>query len=240
MLPYILTFLGVALFPLALAAYGGHLATETLSDPKKRVRALLIVWGLAVGGVIAVALQQISSYQADMQHDKQQDALKEKLDANLLAQARMGGQLDSIGLMIGKLGEKTNDPELGQLAKAVDAIAKGVPSKPIPKEQPSTAELKNSATTIEAKLGYLRLDWTGADTYTRQKHPEVLENYQREFIRIRGDALKLRDKILQQIPRNEDDDKASGIFTGQPDVNSVGPLEAYMNSLISRLNTEHK
>jgi len=119
LLPYVIGFLAVAVFPLALAGYGGHLATLALADGTKRRRALILVWGLAALGVVFAGLQQIEAYRSDKEHDASQDTLKSKLDTSLQRQEYMRGQLDSIGLMVGKVGEKTTDPAVGQLAGAI-------------------------------------------------------------------------------------------------------------------------
>jgi hypothetical protein len=122
-LSYVVSFLSVAVFPLALAGYGGHLATLAITDPKGRKQALLIVWGLAVIGVVCAGLQQIEAYQSDKEHDQKQSAVQVKLDTSLQRQEYMRGQLDSIGLMLGKVGEKTPDPAVSQLAGAIIKMA---------------------------------------------------------------------------------------------------------------------
>jgi hypothetical protein len=119
MLPYVVSFLGLALFPLALAGYGGHLATLALTEQKPRRRAIFAVWTMAILGVVFAGLQQIEAYHSDKDHDEKQEALRSKLDASLQAQQYTRGQLDSIGLMIGKVGERSTDPVLGQLAGAI-------------------------------------------------------------------------------------------------------------------------
>jgi hypothetical protein len=62
---YITSFLALAAVPLALGAYGGHLAAEVISDRKHRRNAMLIVWNLAAVGVVLAGVQQIMTYRAD-------------------------------------------------------------------------------------------------------------------------------------------------------------------------------
>jgi hypothetical protein len=69
MLPYILTFAAVAVLPLLLAGYGGHLATIALRDSEKR-KALLIVWVLALGGVVLFGVTQVLAYRSDKKRDE--------------------------------------------------------------------------------------------------------------------------------------------------------------------------
>jgi hypothetical protein len=109
MWPYIVTFIAVALFPLALAGYGGHLATLALpEDSAQRRRAKLLVWTLAIAGVILFGVSEIISYHADkkrdsedatFQHDvldklntiiNEPDSSKRKQDATDLKEAIVG------------------------------------------------------------------------------------------------------------------------------------------------------
>jgi hypothetical protein len=63
--------------------------------------------------------------QAKAEFEQQQ--LKERLDSSLQRQEYTRGQLDSISVMIGKMGDKSNDSNLRQLAETIAAIG--------PKEQ---------------------------------------------------------------------------------------------------------
>ena len=121
-MPYLISFLAVALVPLVLAAYGGHLAASVLAGENRR-RALWFVWSLAAVGVFMAGLQQYNAYRSDKDHDDKQIVLQSKLDASLLSQARISGQLDSIGLMLGTIGERNRDVGLGQLAAAIKKMA---------------------------------------------------------------------------------------------------------------------
>jgi hypothetical protein len=126
---YILSFLAVAFFPLALAAYGGHLAAEVL-EREKRTKALWIVWCLAGVGVLFAGGQQYRAYRSDqaiqaVQGKRDTDAkqLQGKLDASIQREEYMKGQLGSIALMIGKVGEEGKSSQIGQLASAIKNIA---------------------------------------------------------------------------------------------------------------------
>jgi hypothetical protein len=98
--------LSVAAFPLAVAAYGGHLAAKVL-DPRDRRKALATVWVLAILGLLLAGLQQMLMYRSDRAHELQQAAmeakaeadqqqLREKLDSSLQHQEDVRKQLDSI------------------------------------------------------------------------------------------------------------------------------------------------
>jgi hypothetical protein len=69
MLPYVLTTIAVAFFPLALAGYGGHLAAIALPDSRGRRKALMIVWGLAIVGVLLFTVIQVMAYRSDKGHE---------------------------------------------------------------------------------------------------------------------------------------------------------------------------
>ncbi len=48
---YVISLLSVAVFPLAVAGYGGHLAAKVPDKPERR-RALLVLWVLAALGAL--------------------------------------------------------------------------------------------------------------------------------------------------------------------------------------------
>ncbi len=112
------------------------MATIAIEDERKRRNMKILVWSLAGAGIVAAALQQIDSYRSDKVHEVKQDALQATLNASLQKQEYARGQLDSIGLMIGKVGEKTTDPVLAQLAGAIARMAQGtrIPTAPSPRD----------------------------------------------------------------------------------------------------------
>jgi uncharacterized membrane protein YbhN (UPF0104 family) len=68
---YIVSFLAVAFFPFALAAYGGYLAAKVL-DEKDRHAAFVTVWTLAFLGVAAAGWQQVMVYRSDRVNEVKQ------------------------------------------------------------------------------------------------------------------------------------------------------------------------
>ena len=78
---YVINFLAVAAFPLAVAAYGGHLAAKVLSRPERR-KALSIVWMLAIFGVLISGVQQVFIYRSHRDQDSQQIAFAARDDRN--------------------------------------------------------------------------------------------------------------------------------------------------------------
>lgn len=78
---YVINFLAVAAFPLAVAAYGGHLAAKVLSKPERR-KALSVVWMLAIFGVLISGVQQVFIYRSHQIQDAQQLAFATRNDRN--------------------------------------------------------------------------------------------------------------------------------------------------------------
>lgn len=78
---YIISLLSVAAFPLAVAAYGGHLAAKVLDHGERR-KALSIVWVLAMVGFLLSVWQQVLVYRSDRAHELQQTALEAKAEAD--------------------------------------------------------------------------------------------------------------------------------------------------------------
>jgi len=119
---YVVSFLAVAFFPLALAAYGVYLAATTL-DGKTKAWAFVIIGFLTSLGILTGALEQIRIYHSDVVRDSRESTVQSKLDTSIRQEAYVRGQLDSLSLMVGKLGEKSADPAVKQVAEAIAKIA---------------------------------------------------------------------------------------------------------------------
>jgi hypothetical protein len=82
--PYIVTFVAVAVFPLALAGVGGHLATIALADdPNRRLRTVLLVWALAITGVVFFGISQVMTYRADFKRVKTEELFRAGVNEKL-------------------------------------------------------------------------------------------------------------------------------------------------------------
>ena len=103
---YVISFLSAAAAPLAVAAYGGHLAAKVL-ERRERLRALTVVWALAIAGVLLSGVQQVIVYRSDREHERQQAAMetkaeeqqrqfRDKLDASLRHEDEVRTELGSI------------------------------------------------------------------------------------------------------------------------------------------------
>jgi hypothetical protein len=65
----ILAVLVLAIIPGLLAAYGGHIAAEAISDPKRSRNVKYCFWALFLFGVLATSWQQFRSAVADLDRD---------------------------------------------------------------------------------------------------------------------------------------------------------------------------
>jgi hypothetical protein len=115
------------------------LAAEVITDRKHRRNATLVVWGLALSCVLLSGLQLALVFRADRRHETEQhdaevrhraeqDQLTGKLERSMQHQEYMRGQLDSIGLMVGKLGESRSDPALAKLAESIGKMSNTAPN----------------------------------------------------------------------------------------------------------------
>jgi hypothetical protein len=66
----------LAIVPLLLAAYGGHLAAEMIENPIKRRKAKLIFWGLCLVGVSLAFLQQFRAVNSDVSNQSKTDGVE--------------------------------------------------------------------------------------------------------------------------------------------------------------------
>jgi hypothetical protein len=79
-------------------------------------RIAVLVFGIAVS-----LLTWLQMSRADGMHDREQKELQNKLDQSLLTQQYTKGQLDSLALMVGKIGQST--PENSGLTAAIRQMA---------------------------------------------------------------------------------------------------------------------
>lgn len=103
---YFINFLAVAAIPLAIGGYGAHLAAKILDIPDRR-KALAVIWILAAIGVLLSGVQQVLIHHSDRSQELKQAALEEKaerdqqqlrdkLDASLRRQEDVQQELGSI------------------------------------------------------------------------------------------------------------------------------------------------
>jgi hypothetical protein len=143
---YLVSFLALAAIPLALGGYGAHLAAQVIDDKKHRRNAMLTVWGLAALGVLFAGVQQFLVYRSDNVHDA-------KLEASSLQQENMRGQLQSIGLMIGALDKNGNNPDMREVAAAIERAAKTASNRNLQRPSHSFLVAPHDAGTFTAKHG---------------------------------------------------------------------------------------
>jgi hypothetical protein len=73
----------LAIIPFILAAYGGHVAAETLPDPRVRRGTKLKFWGLCFVGVMLAFYQQYRSSRSDQDREKRTDLVQKLILSQL-------------------------------------------------------------------------------------------------------------------------------------------------------------
>lgn len=84
-------------------------------DEEIRKRSRTWRYGVIAFGVAISALTWFQMARADKTHSREQQDLKNELDQSLLNQQYTKGQLDSLSLMVGRLGEPTTNPQNAEL-----------------------------------------------------------------------------------------------------------------------------
>jgi hypothetical protein len=73
---YVILFLAYAFFPLVLAGYGAHIGAAGTRNKKLRGRQLLLIWGLAFGGVVVSGIAQYAAWHADTNRDTKEQLFR--------------------------------------------------------------------------------------------------------------------------------------------------------------------
>jgi hypothetical protein len=166
MWPYIITFVAVALFPLALAGYGGHLATLALSEGSRaKKKALAIVWGLAIAGILLFGLSQKIAYNADNARDSKDNSFRNDVLSKLqkiIDEPDAVKRKEKAGAL--KATVQTTSPHLTTPQKSDAPVATVSPTPPpttappVQTTQSAYAEVGDAAATV----GGLDATWRGS------------------------------------------------------------------------------
>ena len=73
--------LSLAIIPLFLAAYGGHLAAKTIAEPRQQTLAKLYFWGACILGILFIFVQQYRSSESDVRKDALAQEQRAKLES---------------------------------------------------------------------------------------------------------------------------------------------------------------
>jgi hypothetical protein len=76
---YILLFVAYALVPLTLAGYGAHIGAEGTRNKKLKLKQLLIIWGLAIVGVLVSGIAQYASWRSDTKRDRNEQVFQSQI-----------------------------------------------------------------------------------------------------------------------------------------------------------------
>lgn len=84
-------------------------------------------WGVLIFGIVISLLTAIQIYRSNASREKAQENLKSELDQSLLNQQYTKGQLDSLSIMVGRLGQSNaNDGLAAALRQMAQATAQKV------------------------------------------------------------------------------------------------------------------
>ena len=148
----------LALVPFLLAAYGGHLAAENISDSKRRRRSKGIFWALCVIGIAVAALWQFRTMRtegvrnkvaeenerrrnaAELESIEAQGELSDSEKANSKKLLYLQGQLNTLLLRPQPESQKIDEIKLkSEVTAAInDKVSSAPRSRPIVVQQPST------------------------------------------------------------------------------------------------------
>jgi hypothetical protein len=203
----------LAIVPLVLAAYGGHLAADTFANDKKRCRRTkLKFWGLCFIGIFLAFYQQYRQVKAGA-----------KQDAINSAQAT---QIKELPAQISKIVAAQYSPLIDRLVPAAPVLPRSV----LPKVTPSSPvvsneQLREAAFTLARNLRELQSQFSNdlesilgtkvtKGTQDGQKY-QIDQNlwnernkriqgryiqFQSDFGTYRAQAINIRDSILNRLP----------------------------------------
>lgn len=109
--------IAVVILPTVIAVLSAYVSIQLTKRGKYGIAWVAIL----ILGVGASILTGISQSNARKQHDREQRELQVKLDKSLLAHEYTRGQLDTISVMVGRLGQ--SDPAVRELAVAISKMA---------------------------------------------------------------------------------------------------------------------
>jgi hypothetical protein len=131
--------------PFVLAAYGGHLAAQTLTDHKNCRKTKLIFWGLCLVGIVVAVLYQYRVGKIDEEREykaaKADEARQRKTDeaqrAALMAQADL------------RAIEKSNGDQILWLQKRLDKV---IARAQAPNQKTSAQDIKDELAEMAENL----------------------------------------------------------------------------------------
>jgi hypothetical protein len=163
-LDVILSVVLLALVPLGMAAYGGQIAAETLTDPHRRRVVKRKFWWACVLGIVIASASQYRTTKADGERQRktekaQEEARKASKDLN-----------DTEQSVLSKLDEVINNPNPQQRKEAAVRLKEEIQGQQAAKtHQPKKAErvlmFKSSLLFTEARRKRIESDMNGAAAY---------------------------------------------------------------------------
>lgn len=221
----------------ATAMWGGIVSARSLPAGRERTVHVAFFVVLFCVGMSLIVWSGGRAYHAQEANDKAQkklqadlDAARGKLDQSLLAQEYMKGQLNSIGIIMGKLGD-SGSPALKQLASAVEHMAQSNAQATAATNKQLCANTMDLIKRMHEFEYKRRLDagqfidrqmnaMRAARTEEEQRQvwqretQELMQRSAYEQYEFRtsllGEAIYLKDELLKRLPRRRNPQAGSG------------------------------
>jgi hypothetical protein len=116
-------YLILGLTQIAMAVWGGIVSTKSLPSSGQTSLHARIFYAMGFFGLLSMACIGWNNHQVKEEDRNVKQSLSDQLQSSLQRQEYMRGQLESISVMIGKVGERSTDPVVAQLAGAVIKMA---------------------------------------------------------------------------------------------------------------------
>ena len=135
----------LAVVPLFMAAYGGHLAALTLNDPRVRRNAKFIFWGSCLFGILVAAVYQYRAGKIDEEREyksaRAEAERQKKIDESQQETLKAQADLRAI--------ERSNGDQIRWMQKRLDAVIANAQSS---NQQNAAREIKNELAELTQSL----------------------------------------------------------------------------------------
>jgi hypothetical protein len=189
MWPYILNVIAVAIFPLALAGIGGHLATLALPEnTNARRNWKLGIWAIAIIGVVLFGVSQEEAYRADQARDAKVETFQAKVlerlsdIANEPSRSKRQEAVREVAASLAKITPSV--PVSAHTVKSIPAPVVPVgkdnptsPPMPAPDDSPTPSTIAACPTAGKlAMLWHISISDNGAPNFTYDINPSVKQS----------------------------------------------------------------
>jgi len=186
MLDVLLT-IAVAATQLVLGVRGIMVA---LKPPEDKRQHKWWITGFIVVGLLGIGATVWLSHSAN----KANEQIRRELDQTRLSQQHTKGQLDSIALMLGRIGEVEQNPSLAKLAAAISDMAKANLRNSLDIKS-TNSEIAFRALNLAKEIRRFESDY--------QEHAEAMRAQQQELVAAATTIDKRHDPAQEQFVQQE-------------------------------------